>query len=186
MHATNNAAIITTAATPDSHPDCRAFLTQIVAPHRIEYRNWLPARQSRLRKIFPTCRPKVRLLPLLQPLAITNRPHFLESDQTPSHTRITERQRACPLICECAPSCRGSWGAAYGSGTGGPPRAQLRQHVERLVLRRWLRRPVASETDTCSRYPSEKGFRECFSRLHAADTARTPGWHHGTNLPLPR
>ena len=31
MRAANKAAIITTAATPDSHPDCRAPLIQIVA-----------------------------------------------------------------------------------------------------------------------------------------------------------
>ncbi len=33
LRATINAAIITTAATPDSHPDCRAPLIQIVALH---------------------------------------------------------------------------------------------------------------------------------------------------------
>src|SRR5438132_11832864 len=47
-------AIITTATTPDSHPDCRALLIQIVALHialipenasRIEWRNG-PWRQS--------------------------------------------------------------------------------------------------------------------------------------------
>jgi len=33
LRAANNAAIITAAATPDSHPDCRALLIQIVALH---------------------------------------------------------------------------------------------------------------------------------------------------------
>ncbi|QGU21181.1 hypothetical protein MCHK_12145 (plasmid) [Mesorhizobium huakuii 7653R] len=33
MRAAINAAIITSAATPDSHPDCRALLIRIVAPH---------------------------------------------------------------------------------------------------------------------------------------------------------
>jgi hypothetical protein len=31
LRATPNTAIITTAATPDSHPDCRALLIQIAA-----------------------------------------------------------------------------------------------------------------------------------------------------------
>ncbi|MCH4561372.1 lysophospholipid acyltransferase family protein, partial [Mesorhizobium jarvisii] len=33
LRAAINAAIITSAATPDSHPDCRALLIRIVAPH---------------------------------------------------------------------------------------------------------------------------------------------------------
>src|SRR5947207_5130391 len=33
-------AIITTATTPDSHPDCRALLIQIVALHPVARREW--------------------------------------------------------------------------------------------------------------------------------------------------
>jgi hypothetical protein len=33
LHASLFAAIITTAATPNSHPDCRALLIKIVALH---------------------------------------------------------------------------------------------------------------------------------------------------------
>jgi hypothetical protein len=35
LRAAINAAIITTAATPDSHPDCRPLLFQIVALHSL-------------------------------------------------------------------------------------------------------------------------------------------------------
>jgi hypothetical protein len=42
LRATINAAIITIAATQDSHPDCRAPLSQIVAL----YRNQLPVAED--------------------------------------------------------------------------------------------------------------------------------------------
>jgi hypothetical protein len=36
LHASLFAAIITTAATPNSHPDCRALLIKIVALHKLD------------------------------------------------------------------------------------------------------------------------------------------------------
>lgn len=46
MRAAINAAIITSAATPDSHPDCRALLIRIVAPQLPDVEGDKPARKK--------------------------------------------------------------------------------------------------------------------------------------------